>query len=138
MPKLKPSILLTFCLFWASQLMASASQLDIKLGMSVALTGPASEIGKQLALGSQIYFEQLNKQGGIHGARIQLDVQDDGYEPNHTVNNTRDFIYNKKVHANNYSKCQARFTRNLADGNASCCKISDSWTLLQLDSSFLC
>ncbi len=99
MPKLKPSILLTFCLFWASQLMASASQLDIKLGMSVALTGPASEIGKQLALGSQIYFEQLNKQGGIHGARIQLDVQDDGYEPNHTVNNTRDFIYNKKVHA---------------------------------------
>jgi len=99
MPKLKPSILLTSCLFWACQLMASGSQLDIKLGMSVALTGPASEIGKQLALGSKIYFEQLNKQGGIHGALIELDVRDDGYEPNHTVNNTRYFIYDKKVHA---------------------------------------
>lgn len=99
MPKLKPSILLTLCLFWACQLMASTSPIDIKLGMSVALTGPASEIGKQLALGSQIYFEQLNKQGGIHGALIKLDVRDDGYEPNHTVNNTRYFIYEEKVHA---------------------------------------
>lgn len=99
MPKFKPSILLTSCLFWACQLMASGSQLNIKLGMSVALTGPASEIGKQLALGSKIYFEQINKLGGIHGALIELDVRDDGYEPNHTVNNTRFFIYDKKVHA---------------------------------------
>ncbi|TMO53308.1 ABC transporter substrate-binding protein [Pseudoalteromonas phenolica] len=99
MPKFKPSILLIFCLFWADKLLAAPTQFNIKLGMSVALSGPASEIGRQLALGSQIYFEQLNKNGGVHGALVELDVKDDRYEPSHTVNNTRYFIYEKKVHA---------------------------------------
>ena len=72
MSKFKFSILLTFCLLLAGQLIASGSQLDIKLGMSVAMNGPASKIGQQLAKDSQIYFNQLNKEGGIHGAQVEL------------------------------------------------------------------
>lgn len=66
--------------------------------MSVAMTGPARKIGQQLAKDSQIYFNQLNKESGIHGAQVELEVKDDGCEPNHTVNNTHCFIYDKKVH----------------------------------------
>lgn len=33
--------------------------LDIKLGMSTALSGPAQAIGSQLKAGANIYFEQL-------------------------------------------------------------------------------
>lgn len=73
--------------------------LDIKLGMSTALSGPAQAIGSQLKAGANIYFEQLNQNGGIKGAKVDLLVLDDGYEPRRTVNNTRYFIYEQKVDA---------------------------------------
>lgn len=71
----------------------------IKLGMSTALTGPAKQIGEQLYLGSNIYFNKLNKNGGINGAHVELIVADDGYEPKRAVSNTRHFIYQDKVDA---------------------------------------
>ncbi|MBE0369767.1 ABC transporter substrate-binding protein [Pseudoalteromonas aurantia] len=77
----------------------AAPPKDIKLGMSTALSGPAQAIGSQLKVGANIYFEQLNKNGGINGAKVDLLVLDDGYEPSRTVNNTRYFIYEKKVDA---------------------------------------
>ncbi len=73
------------------------NQTVIKLGMSTALTGPAKKIGTQLHLGSEVYFEKINKNGGINGAQIKLLVADDGYEPKKTVTNTRHFISNENV-----------------------------------------
>ncbi|BBN83044.1 hypothetical protein PA25_30290 [Pseudoalteromonas sp. A25] len=76
-----------------------ADQQPIKLGMSIALSGPAQEIGKQLRDGALLHFETINQQGGIVGRAIDLQIRDDGYEPNRTVLNTRQFIYEKKVDA---------------------------------------
>ncbi|CAM4066488.1 ABC transporter substrate-binding protein [Pseudoalteromonas byunsanensis] len=76
-----------------------SEQSSIKLGMSIALTGPAQGIGKQLHDGALLHFDAINSEGGIAGKEIELIVMDDGYEPNRTVHNTRQFIYTHNVDA---------------------------------------
>ena len=71
----------------------------IKLGMSTALSGPAKEIGEQLAFGSNIYFDKINADSGIDGQNIHLIIADDGYEPKNTVVNTRQFLFSDNIHA---------------------------------------
>jgi len=60
--------------------------------MSNALTGPASDLGKELKKGANIYFNNLNKRGGINGRPIEIISLDDGYEPQKTVINTKNLI----------------------------------------------
>lgn len=67
--------------------------------MSTALTGNAHPVGNQLLTGSNVYFDKLNQQGGIKGAKIKLLVKNDGYEPNQAIINTREFILNDQVDA---------------------------------------
>lgn len=69
----------------------------IKLGMSNALTGPASQLGKELSKGAFVYFKQLNNLGGINRQLIELISLDDGYEPKNTVRNTKILIEQKQV-----------------------------------------
>ena len=67
------------------------------LGQSVALSGPAKELGSEMRSGALLYFEQVNASGGVHGRRIRLQTLDDGYEPERTTANTRKLIEEEKV-----------------------------------------
>ncbi|TMO42985.1 ABC transporter substrate-binding protein [Pseudoalteromonas sp. S4389] len=96
--KVLNALLITLVLIPTTSL-AQHTQPPIKLGMSTALTGPAKQIGEQLALGSKIYFDKVNKTQGINGQNIDLILADDGYEPKNTVVNTRQFLYTEKIHA---------------------------------------
>lgn len=86
-------------LLFISDLAYAEQKPVIKLGMSTALSGPAKQIGEQLYQGSNAYFNKINNNGGINGARVELLVADDGYEPKRAVSNTRHFIYQDKVDA---------------------------------------
>ena len=68
------------------------AQQDIVLGQSVALSGPAAELGREMQLGAQLYFDSINAVGGIRGRKIVLKTLDDGYEPVRAEANTRRFI----------------------------------------------
>ena len=46
-----------------------------------------------------IYFNKINKENGINGQSIDLILADDGYEPKNTVVNTREFLFDQKIHA---------------------------------------
>lgn len=71
----------------------------ILLGQSVALTGPAAELGIQMRNGAKTYFDHVNANGGVHGRRIELITLDDGYEPARTVPNTKRLIEQDRVFA---------------------------------------
>ena len=73
------------------------SASNIKLGMSNALTGPASYAGKGVSRGATIYFEQLNNSGGINGQQVELIGLDDGYEPDNTIKNIKNLIIQEEV-----------------------------------------
>jgi branched-chain amino acid transport system substrate-binding protein len=71
----------------------------ILLGQSVALTGPAAELGIQMRNGAKAYFDHVNASGGVHGRKIELITLDDGYEPSRTVPNTKRLIEQDRVFA---------------------------------------
>ena len=53
----------------------------IKIGFSMALTGPLAANGKQALLGAQIWAEQVNAKGGLLGRQVQLVNYDDQSNP---------------------------------------------------------
>ncbi len=71
----------------------------ILLGQSVALTGPAAQLGIQMRNGIKAYLDYINAKGGVNGRKIELTTLDDGYEPARTVPNTKKLIEQDKVFA---------------------------------------
>jgi branched-chain amino acid transport system substrate-binding protein len=57
------------------------SETQVVLGQSVALSGPAEQLGKDMQLGASLYFDSVNAKGGVNGRKIVLKTLDDGYEP---------------------------------------------------------
>ncbi len=96
MPRLSMSSIRSMLLLVCASA-ASAQAETIQLGMSVPLTGNASGIGQSYKNGVELAIHQLNKEGGVHGVKVQLLVKDDQYEPELTVRNTRQFIIENNV-----------------------------------------
>jgi len=71
----------------------------IVLGQSVALTGPAAQLGIQMRNGIKAYLDSVNAKGGVNGRKIELTTLDDGYEPARTVPNTKKLIEESRVFA---------------------------------------
>jgi branched-chain amino acid transport system substrate-binding protein len=66
---------------------------DIVLGQSAPLSGSFRELGEAYHDGAKLYFDQVNRQGGVHGKRIRLVTLDDGYMPKRAAENTRELIH---------------------------------------------
>lgn len=62
---------------------------EIKIGMSTALSGPASALGNGVKAGVEAYFNKINKAGGVNGNTLTLEALDDGYEPEKCAPNMR-------------------------------------------------
>lgn len=69
----------------------------IKIGMSAPFTGRSERIGLDYRAGAQLVFTQVNQQGGISGRPLEFITLDDGYEPDRTVDNTRQLVFQHKV-----------------------------------------
>ncbi len=72
---------------------------QVVLGQSVALTGPAQQLGLDMQLGASLYFNQVNAHGGVNGRKIVLKTLDDGYEATRAAENTRKLINEERVFA---------------------------------------
>ena len=72
---------------------------DLVFGQSASLSGPASELGQGMRLGLLAAFEEINRQGGVHGRRFVLESLDDAYEPEAAIANTRQLIDQRGVFA---------------------------------------
>lgn len=54
---------------------------QITLGTIQDLSGPLAAYGKQARNGLQMYVDELNGRGGIHGRQLRLIVEDSAYDP---------------------------------------------------------
>lgn len=86
--------LLFFCAAWCT---AHAAYAEIKVGTSLALSGPAQTLGKEMVRGIEAYFAAVNAAGGIAGQRLRLMARDDGYVPSVAADNMRDLIDQQQV-----------------------------------------
>jgi branched-chain amino acid transport system substrate-binding protein len=61
------------------------SDTEIRLGMAGPFSGPAKEFGRQLKLGIESAFDEIDDGGGVGGRQLKLVTADDGYEPARTA-----------------------------------------------------
>jgi branched-chain amino acid transport system substrate-binding protein len=65
----------------APGLVSAQSGEPIKIGFSMALTGPLAPNGKQALLGAKIWEEEVNAKGGLLGRKVELVNYDDQSNP---------------------------------------------------------
>ena len=64
----------------------------VVFGQSAAFSGPAQELGKNMRLGIEAAFHEVNANGGVHGRTLELMSLDDAYEPEAAIANTQSLI----------------------------------------------
>jgi ABC-type branched-subunit amino acid transport system substrate-binding protein len=76
---------------------ATAMSSDIVIGQSTDLSGPVSAQMKDFNFGAHLYFDKVNKSGGIKGMQLTVESLDDGYVPDRARANTRKLAADKSV-----------------------------------------
>lgn len=71
---------------------AESTTAPLVLGQSLPLSGPSAQLGLEYRRGAKAWFDAVNRDGGIHGRRIELVSLDDQYEPEQTLANTRQLL----------------------------------------------
>ena len=75
----------------AGQYGPGVSDTEIKIGNTMAYSGPASSYGT-IGRAEAAYFAMVNEQGGINGRKINFISRDDGYSPPKTVEMVRQLV----------------------------------------------
>lgn len=73
------------------------AQDTIKLGISIAMTGPASYVGIGAQRGAEIAIDEINARGGVRGKKLELVIRDDEHNPVKTVAQTRELVERERV-----------------------------------------
>lgn len=70
---------------WAFTFALQPALADIVVGQAAPFSGPLAPTGTHLRAGAQLYFDAVNAAGGVHGHKLRLVSQDDGYKAAETV-----------------------------------------------------
>ncbi len=73
------------------------SKTEIVVGSIQDLSGPLAGYGKQARNGMQLRVDELNEQGGVHGRRMVLKVEDSGYDPRKAVLAAQKLVNQDKI-----------------------------------------
>ena len=71
----------------------------IVFGQAAVLEGAASALGIGMRTGLQAAFDEINAKGGVHGRKLKLISENDGYEPDRAIAATKKLIEENKVFA---------------------------------------
>lgn len=75
------------------------SKDQIRIGSIQDLSGPLAAFGKQIRLGMMLRLDEINEQGGVHGRKLSLKVEDSGYDPKRAVLAAQKLVNQDKVFA---------------------------------------
>jgi branched-chain amino acid transport system substrate-binding protein len=70
---------------------------EIRIGSIMDLSGPIAFMGKGVSDGVKLYFKYINDQGGVHGRKLRLILEDDGYQPPRAVQACKKLITRNRV-----------------------------------------
>lgn len=62
----------------------------VTLGMIAPLNGTFAQAGKDMVDGAKVAVSEINAAGGVDGKKLELDIKDDGSDPQKTSQATRD------------------------------------------------
>ena len=73
------------------------SKNEIVIGSIQDLSGPIAGFGKQVRLGMMLRVDEINEQGGIHGRKLKLLVEDSAYDPKKAVLAAQKLVNQDKI-----------------------------------------
>jgi branched-chain amino acid transport system substrate-binding protein len=75
------------------------SKNEIVIGSMQDLSGPIVAFSKQLKNGMEMRVAEINAQGGIHGRKLKLIVEDHGYDPRKAVLGAQKLVQRDRIFA---------------------------------------
>jgi branched-chain amino acid transport system substrate-binding protein len=75
------------------------SKNEIVIGSMQDLSGPIVAFSKQLKYGMEMRVEEINANGGIHGRKLKLVIEDHGYDPKKAVLATQKLVQKDRIFA---------------------------------------
>jgi branched-chain amino acid transport system substrate-binding protein len=81
----------------SAQATQGVTKHEIVIATIQDLSGPVAAYGKQARNGIQLRVDEINEQGGIHGRKIRLLVEDNGYDPKKAVLAAQKLVNQDKV-----------------------------------------
>jgi branched-chain amino acid transport system substrate-binding protein len=99
------------------------SKNEILIGTILDMSGPLAGYGKQARNGMLLRIEELNEQGAIHGRKLKLVAEDDGYDPKKAVLAAQKLVNQDKVFivaghlgtAQNMASMPVQFEKNVVN-----------------------
>ncbi len=99
------------------------SKNEILIGTIQDMSGPLAGYGKQARNGMLLRIEELNEQGAIHGRKLKLVAEDDGYDPKKAVLAAQKLVNQDKVFivaghlgtAQNMASMPVQFEKNVVN-----------------------
>ena len=73
------------------------SKNEILIGTIQDMSGPLAGYGKQARNGMLLRIDELNEQGAIHGRKLKLVAEDDGYDPKKAVLAAQKLVNSDKI-----------------------------------------
>jgi branched-chain amino acid transport system substrate-binding protein len=70
---------------------------EVLIGNVQDLSGPLKELGAIIPSGSNMYFQYINDQGGVHGRSIKMLIEDHQYNPQKAVAATKKLVEKDRV-----------------------------------------
>jgi branched-chain amino acid transport system substrate-binding protein len=75
------------------------SKNEIVIGSMQDLSGPIVAFSKQLKNGMEMRVAEINEQGGIHGRKLKLVIEDHGYDPKKAVLGAQKLVQKDRIFA---------------------------------------
>jgi branched-chain amino acid transport system substrate-binding protein len=108
-------------LAWGQQ--QGVGKTEILIGTIQDLSGPLAGYGKQARNGMQLRVDEANEQGGLHGRKLKLLVEDSGYDPKRAVLAAQKLVNQDKVFivaghlgtAHNMAAMPVQFAKNIVN-----------------------
>ena len=98
---MKPASLVVASALVLTASLAAAQQgvtkTEITIGTIQDMSGPLASFGKQARFGMQLRIDELNEQGGVHGRKIKLLLEDSGYDPKKAVLGAQKLVNQDKI-----------------------------------------
>jgi len=99
------------------------SKNEILIGTILDMSGPLAGYGKQARNGMLLRIDELNEQGSVHGRKLKLVAEDDGYDPKKAVLAAQKLVNSDKVFivaghlgtAQNMASMPVQFDKNVVN-----------------------
>ena len=97
--KLKSALALILITFGAPLAIAQqgVTKTEILIGTIQDMSGPLASFGKQAKYGMQLRIDELNEQGGVHGRKLKLLLEDSAYDPKKAVLGAQKLVNQDKI-----------------------------------------